>query len=451
VKGAALLPALAMLWSLAACGGDSAVEPSDTNPLNYSVTVAGSPAEGGSVSGSGEYPRGTSVTVTATANPGYGFVRWTENDQLASNQASYTITVTRDISLVAEFAGEFTLTTSSAPENGGVTSGDGVYLDGASVTVIATANSGYLFDGWTENSSMVSDQETYEFEIAADRTLAAQFSVDPESGMWGAGNTYSNWAFPEGAYESIEWTHVPVADPPESLGEEYLIHYYAYNFAVTNPTSSTGGGYAGFQTYTAAPFPFPGTRVNYAIWGANGGKSDGWVNTDNTESGGYTIVYPYSWLIGRAYRFRLAEGPSGMDDQGKWWGLWVTDLSSNDTTFLGELRVPATLEGKDSSLLSNLTSYFGEDTHWWRSLSGSTLYVCSDFDASAAAVLDVTANGSVRPVSMTSATNSGEEAVGENGHVTYLCHVTLYTNDSFDVQHNLGFWPSAAPNIIEGG
>ena len=179
-----LLPALVLLWSLASCGGDSAVDPGGTDSPRttlYDIGVVGSPPEGGSVSGSGQYPRQAAVTITAIANPGFGFVKWTENGQLASDQASYTITVTRDMSLVAVFAREFTLTTSSVPENGGVTSGDGVYLDGVTVTVGATQHPGYLFDGWLENSSTVSDQPDYAFEISADRVLAAQFRVDPES------------------------------------------------------------------------------------------------------------------------------------------------------------------------------------------------------------------------------------------------------------------------------
>jgi len=138
-----------------------------------------------------------------------------------------------------------------------------------------------------------------------------------------------------------------------------------------------------------------------------------------------------------------------VDDQGKWWGLWVTDLASGYTTFVGEQRVPATLGGKDSSLLFHATSFFGEDTHWWRSLSGQTPYVCSDFVPSAGAVVDVTANGTVRPVAMNSFTISGRQTVWDNGYVTYFCYVTLYTNNNFDVQHNLGFWPFPAPNIIE--
>lgn len=42
----------------------------------YSVSVSASPAEGGSVTGSGTYIPGTSVQLTAAANSGYHFVKW---------------------------------------------------------------------------------------------------------------------------------------------------------------------------------------------------------------------------------------------------------------------------------------------------------------------------------------------------------------------------------------
>ena len=57
----------------------------------------------GSVSGSGEYAYGQSVTVTATAAPGYVFNVWTENGMIVSYDASYQFSFTRSRSLVANF------------------------------------------------------------------------------------------------------------------------------------------------------------------------------------------------------------------------------------------------------------------------------------------------------------------------------------------------------------
>lgn len=69
----------------------------------YTISVSADTAEGGTVSGGGDYDENASVTVTATANSGYSFVKWTENGEQVSTDASYTFTATSDRTLVAEF------------------------------------------------------------------------------------------------------------------------------------------------------------------------------------------------------------------------------------------------------------------------------------------------------------------------------------------------------------
>ena len=95
------------------------------------------------------------------------------------------------------------------------------------------------------------------------------------------------------------------------------------------------------------------------------------------------------------------------------------------------------------------TSAFGEDLHWWRSRNGAKSFVCSDFEPSSLAVVDVTAGPErTRPIQVSSSTSSGERDMGENGHQTTLCHVTIHTADNGDVQHNIGFWPEPPEPVI---
>ena len=61
------------------------------------------PPAGGTTSGGGNYASGQSVTVTATANPGYTFLDWTENGNQVSTSASYTFTASANRNLVANF------------------------------------------------------------------------------------------------------------------------------------------------------------------------------------------------------------------------------------------------------------------------------------------------------------------------------------------------------------
>ncbi|MGB4243051.1 MAG: hypothetical protein WBK42_05780 [Dethiobacteria bacterium] len=72
----------------------------------YNITTQSQPAEGGSTSGDGIYKQGTIVTVKATANSGYVFTGWFENEVKVSDSAEYQFTVVRDRHLVAHFQGE---------------------------------------------------------------------------------------------------------------------------------------------------------------------------------------------------------------------------------------------------------------------------------------------------------------------------------------------------------
>ena len=73
---------------------------------NRVINVTANPTEGGSVSGGGTYLDQTSCTITAMANEGYVFVRWTENGKVVSLDASYSFTVNGDRDLVANFVGD---------------------------------------------------------------------------------------------------------------------------------------------------------------------------------------------------------------------------------------------------------------------------------------------------------------------------------------------------------
>lgn len=71
---------------------------------HYNIAVSADPQNGGTVSGGGSKEEGSSCTVVATPAEGMMFDGWFENGSLVSNQASYTFTVDRARTLVAQFA-----------------------------------------------------------------------------------------------------------------------------------------------------------------------------------------------------------------------------------------------------------------------------------------------------------------------------------------------------------
>ena len=70
---------------------------------SFGINAVADPEEGGTVEGGGTYEQGQSCTLTATANEGYTFANWTENDEVVSTYVTYIFTVTGDRTLVANF------------------------------------------------------------------------------------------------------------------------------------------------------------------------------------------------------------------------------------------------------------------------------------------------------------------------------------------------------------
>jgi len=153
-------------------------------PVSYAVVTQVNPSDAGSVSGGGTFSVGTSVTVTAAANGGYTFTNWTENGVVQSTLTNYTFTLATNRNLVANFIANpvaYSVATQIYPVNAGSVSGGGTFTAGSSITVTATANSGYTFTNWTENGIIQSTSAGYTFTLAANRNLVANFTVTPST------------------------------------------------------------------------------------------------------------------------------------------------------------------------------------------------------------------------------------------------------------------------------
>jgi hypothetical protein len=147
----------------------------NTYSLSYSAGPNGSLT--GTVSQTVNY--GASGTaVTAVPSTGYHFVNWsdgsTANPRTDTNVAS-SISVTANFAVTP--ATTYAISVSASPAAGGVVSGGGTFASGASVSLLATANSGYHFVNWTEGTAVVSTSASYSFTCTAARTLVANFGV----------------------------------------------------------------------------------------------------------------------------------------------------------------------------------------------------------------------------------------------------------------------------------
>lgn len=79
--------------------------------VSFDVTATANPANGGEITGTGEYYYGDECTLTATPNQGYFFENWIKNDSVVSTTQTYSFTVTENVAFVANFIAQPTLDT----------------------------------------------------------------------------------------------------------------------------------------------------------------------------------------------------------------------------------------------------------------------------------------------------------------------------------------------------
>ena len=103
------------------------------------------------------------ITLTATPNTGYTFVKWQKasisegsigsySDIANATNATYSTTVSEDCVYKAIFAQVFTVNVTSGG-NGSVTSSSNTVVAGGSVTLTATADEGYTFSEWSDGNT----------------------------------------------------------------------------------------------------------------------------------------------------------------------------------------------------------------------------------------------------------------------------------------------------------
>ena len=138
---------------------------------NYTITVNTANDSYGTVSGGGTYPYGSTATLVATASEGYHFVEWNDHN----TECPRSITVTGDATYTATFAiNSYTITVQPNNASFGNTTGSGTYTHGQTVTTTATANEGYVFNGWSDGATVT----PYTFTATENITLIANFSEE---------------------------------------------------------------------------------------------------------------------------------------------------------------------------------------------------------------------------------------------------------------------------------
>ena len=135
----------------------------------------------------GVYNEGLAVTLTAVPAAGWFFHDW--NGHLDGTNATATVTMNTDKNITAEFReiGKFTVTV-NVNGAGSVTLSPpgGLYYNGTMVTLVATAEPGYVFSGYSGGFKGWKNIET--LMVNGNKILTATFSPQPvprfAAGIW---------------------------------------------------------------------------------------------------------------------------------------------------------------------------------------------------------------------------------------------------------------------------
>jgi len=130
--------------------------------------------------------------------------------------------------MVTNFVWTFTtipqVTLTANPVGGGTLAGAGTFANGSVVTVSATPNAGFIFTNFTNNGTIVSTSSSYQFTLAGNQTLIANFTAvvpgkfgivtlssppaggtTTGSGSYNAGTPVTVSATPNAGYIFVNW------------------------------------------------------------------------------------------------------------------------------------------------------------------------------------------------------------------------------------------------------
>lgn len=262
----------------------------------YAIAVAANNAQYGLVTGANTYNHGANVALTATANTGYHFNGWLKGSETeyVSTSANYSFTATEAATLTAVFEPDsYAITIAAANTNGTVSgSASGTYNYGEELTVVATPATGYHFTGWSNGTSVVSNDAEYTFAASAAVSLTAGFAIDnytvtinkPEngtitggtSGKYDYGKVLNLVATPADGYQFVRWTDDDNAkDANRSYtvtGDATFTAVFAKNTIVIYEISATAqnGTVTGAGNYpagaTATLIAAPNTGYEFSQW-----------------------------------------------------------------------------------------------------------------------------------------------------------------------------------------
>ncbi len=234
----------------------------ETNQYTLKVNTDGH----GSVSldpAGGTYDDGTQVTLTATPADGWQFDHWEGDITGNSNPAILIINGEKNIKAI------FTQIPANSVLFQGAISGNGnvsinpvgtpfgfntwIYSTGSTITLTATEQLGWMFDGWyTANSNLISNQKVIQLTLTSDTFIIAKFVnlTPPPAPTYLGDFVYSADGQFLGIISTNQFDPDSLANPFGTYGNEYNM------YSIWNPYGLYGseyGLYSPYNPYTITP------------------------------------------------------------------------------------------------------------------------------------------------------------------------------------------------------
>ena len=142
-------------------------------PLQYEITTVCNPENGGTVTGAGTYPYGSTAILTATANDDFMFLCW--SDGIVTNPRSVTVTNNATYTALFHYNGTptYTITVNSNDPSLGIVSGSGQYPEGTTIEITATPIGNAYFVDWNDGNT----DNPRSIVVTQDMTFTANFET----------------------------------------------------------------------------------------------------------------------------------------------------------------------------------------------------------------------------------------------------------------------------------
>jgi len=232
----------------------------------YSLNTTSYPMDGGTViPGSGNFFSGTVVIIKATPAPGYQFAYWAGD--ISGTEASQTIVMDSNQTIIANFAKLYTLSFASYPAHGGsvqTNPAGNTFAANTTIKLTAIPAAGYLFSHWEGDTS--SNDPTTQVTMSSDKAVKAFFiDAGPPSevsglvAIPGKQKVRLSWQEPrdpdfarvEVSYNGLN-TPIEIGKGDNSLVISELTNQTEYTFTIT--TVDTSGNKSQGVAIRATPY-----------------------------------------------------------------------------------------------------------------------------------------------------------------------------------------------------